>query len=207
MSDCGCDVEIKDKSQSRVLILLLAINAVMFVLEFGIGWWAESTGLIADALDMLADAMVYSVGLYAVGKAVQVKANAAMLSGILQLLLGLLVIIDIVRRIMLGSEPVSLLMMGMGGVALIANIICLRLIMSHRKGDMHMRASWIFSKNDVIANLGVICAGCLVWFLESRWPDIVIGSIVAIIVLMGARTIILDAKSERDRQKQTHLDS
>jgi len=196
MSNCDCEVEIKDKSQVRVLILLLSINAVMFILEFGIGWYAESTGLIADALDMLADAMVYGVGLYAVGKAIHVKANAAMLSGVLQLSLGLLVISDIIRRIVYGSEPISLLMMIMGCIALIANIICLRLIMSHRKGDVHMRASWIFSKNDVIANLGVVTAGALVWSLDSRWPDIIIGIIVSIIVIIGARTIIKEARLE-----------
>lgn len=196
MSNCDCEVEIKDKSQSRVLIVLLSINAVMFALEFGVGWYAESTGLIADALDMFADAMVYGVGLYAVGKAAGVKANAAMLSGVLQLLLGLLVISDIVRRIVYGSEPVSLLIVLMGSIALIANIICLRLIMSHRKGDVHMRASWIFSKNDVIANLGVIIAGVLVWIFDSRWPDIIIGSIVAFIVMLGAKKIILEARSE-----------
>ena len=197
MSGCDCEVEIKNKSQSRVLIVLISINALMFVLEFCIGWWAESTGLIADALDMLADAMVYGVGLYAVGKAAQVKANAAMLSGYLQLLLGLLVIGDIIRRIVYGSEPVSLIMMAVGSVALIANIVCLRLIIAHRQSDVHMRASWIFSRNDVIANLSIIGAGVLVWSLDSRWPDIIIGSIVAIIVLHGAKIIVVEAKKEK----------
>lgn len=74
MSDCDCEVKINDKSQSRVLIILLCINAVMFVFELSIGWWAESTALIADALDMLADAMVYAIGLYAIGKSLLVKA-------------------------------------------------------------------------------------------------------------------------------------
>jgi len=196
MNNCDCEIEIKDKTQSRVLKILLCINAAMFVFEFSVGWWAESTALIADALDMLADAMVYAVGLYAVGKALEVKIKAATLSGILQLLLGLMVLLDIIRRLMQGSEPVSFLMMGMGTIALIANIICLRLIMVHRTGDVHMRASWIFSKNDVIANVGVIVAGILVWSLDSRWPDIVIGTAVAIVILLGAKSIIMDARKD-----------
>jgi len=198
MSQCDCEVEIKDKSQRRVLITLLCINAGMFVFEISIGWWAESTALIADAMDMFADALVYAVGLYAVGKAVGVKAKAAMLSGVLQLLLGLMVLLDISRRLVLGSEPVSELMMIMGFIALIANVICLRLIEKHREGEVHMRASWIFSKNDVIANLSVIIAGALVWSLDSRWPDILIGTVVSIVILLGAKNIIQDAKQERD---------
>ena len=102
MSGCGCEVEIKDKSETRVLVILLLINGLMFLVEFGVGWWAESTALIADAMDMLADAIVYGVGLYAVGKASSAKVQAASLSGWLQIGLGLLVLADIVRRFVLG---------------------------------------------------------------------------------------------------------
>lgn len=196
MSDCDCTVEITDKSQSHVLIKLLVINATMFVIELGIGLYAQSTGLIADAMDMLADAIVYAIGLYAVGHSLKQKANAALLSGWFQLGLGLLILFDILRRIFVGSEPVSLLMMIVGSVALIANIICLKLIEEHRHGEVHMRASWIFSKNDVIANAGVILGGLLVWALDSRWPDLIIGTLIALLVLNGARHIIKDARNE-----------
>lgn len=194
MSGCDCDVEIKDKSESRVLIALLVINGIMFIIELGIGWWAQSTALIADAMDMLADAMVYSVGLYAVGKAVTAKVHAATLSGWLQAGMGLLVLFDVVRRFIFGSDPVSSLMIGMGLVALIANVVCLLLISKHRKGEVHMRASWIFSKNDVIANLGVILAGVLVGWTGSRVPDLIIGFVVALIVFRGGILILQDAR-------------
>ena len=87
MSDCDCSIEVTDKSQNGVLIKLLTINALMFIIELSIGWYAQSTGLIADAMDMLADAIVYGIGLYAVGKAIQRKANAALISGWFQLVL------------------------------------------------------------------------------------------------------------------------
>jgi cation diffusion facilitator family transporter len=196
MSECDCHIEITDKAQSGVLIKLLVINAVMFVIELGIGWYAQSTGLIADAMDMLADATVYGIGLYAVGRAAKNKAHAALISGWFQLVLGLLILIDIARRILVGSDPQSVLMVSIGIVALAANIICLKLIEQHRHGEVHMRASWIFSKNDVIANAGVIIGGLLVWLLDNRWPDLIIGCLIALVVLNGARRIIQDARSE-----------
>ncbi len=199
MAGCGCEVEIKDKSERRVLLALLLINGFMFVAELGVGWWAQSTALIADALDMLADAMVYGVGLYAVGRSVLVKVHAARISGGLQILLGLLVLVDILRRIIVGSEPVSNLMMGMGFIALIANLTCLILIARHREAEVHMRASWIFSKNDVIANLGVIVAGGLVALTGSRLPDLVIGLLVALVVVRGGILILQDARAARIR--------
>ncbi len=196
MSGCDCEVEIRDASQKKVLLTLLAINAVMFVFELTVGWYAQSTGLIADSMDMLADAIVYGLGLYAIGRSVRHKANTALASGWFQAGLGLLILADILRRSILGSEPVSLLMMGMGILALIANVYCLTLIQSHKDGEIHMRASWIFSRNDVIANTGVILGGLLVWLLDSRWPDLIIGSLIALIILNGARHIIQDARNE-----------
>jgi cation diffusion facilitator family transporter len=196
MSDCGCEIEITNNSQKQVLYWLLGINALMFVVEFGVGWVAQSTALIADSLDMLADAIVYGIGLYAVGRAITDKAHAVTVSGYFQILLAALILVDIVRRIVQGSEPVSVLMMGMGSVALIANVICLLLIQKHKDGEVHMRASWIFSTNDVIANAGVILSGALVWWLDMRWPDIVIGAVIVLVILRGARMILREAKQE-----------
>ena len=205
MAGCGCEIEIKDRTERGVLVVLLLINGVMFIAELAVGWWAQSTALIADALDMLADAMVYGVGLYAVGKSMFIKAGAARISGSLQVLLGLLVLVDILRRLIVGSEPVSILMMGMGIIALIANVSCLVLIARYRSGEVHMRASWIFSKNDVIANLGVILAGGLVAWTGSRAPDLLIGLLVALIVIRGGILILQDARATRSQHINSAL--
>ncbi|WP_111977515.1 cation transporter [Algibacillus agarilyticus] len=196
MSGCGCEVELKDNQQKTVLYWLLAINATMFVFEISVGWLSESTALIADSLDMLTDAIVYIIALYAVGKSIMHKANAALISGYFQLGLGVLILLDIARRLYGESEPHSWFMICIGMVALVANVICLLLIRKHNSDDVHMRASWIFSANDVLANLGVVIAGILVMVLEQRWPDIVIGSIISLLILRGAYRILIDAKKE-----------
>lgn len=197
MSGCNCEFEIKNREQSRILLILLGINAVMFVVEIAAGIISQSTALIADSLDMFADATVYGIGLYAVGRPLSAKITAAHLSGLFQILLGSLVAIDVFRRFVWGSEPVSLLMISVGLVALIANVICLKLISKHREGEVHMRASWVFSKNDVIANLGIIAAGVLVFALDSRYPDLCIGLVISIIVIRGGILILKDASVER----------
>lgn len=197
MSDCGCEIEVESRQQSRVLIILLVINAAMFVVEIVTGILAESTGLIADSLDMLADAVVYGIGLYAVGRAASAKIRAAFASGYFQLALALIVAVDVFRRAAFGSEPEPAYMMLIGVIALIANVACLRLISKHRDGGVHMRASWIFSKNDVIANIGVILSGGLVFVLDARWPDLVVGMAITYIVFRGGLAIIADARNER----------
>jgi cation diffusion facilitator family transporter len=195
MSGCGCgDIEIKNRAESKVLWQLLAINAVMFLLEFVIGWLAQSTGLIADSLDMLADAGVYGIGLYAVGRSLRAKTHTASVSGILQIALATLVVVDVLRRYVVGSEPFAGLMMGVSLLALAANLACLALLAKHRDGEVHMRASWIFSTNDVLANLGVILAGALVYFTGSRTPDLIIGLIIALLVARGGVQILREAR-------------
>ena len=197
MSGCNCEFEIKNREQSRVLIVLLGINAVMFVVEITLGFLSESTALIADSLDMLADATVYGIGMYAVGRPMSAKIRAAHLSGVFQILLGALVSLDVFRRFVGGSEPESLLMISVGLVALMANVICLKLISKHREGEVHMRASWVFSKNDVIANLGIIVGGLLVYTLDSRYPDLLIGLAISIVVIRGGMQILRDAGDEK----------
>ena len=198
MSECGCGAEQADKLERKTLIVLLVINAVMFVTELLLGWLAQSTGLIADSLDMFADAAVYAISLYAVGKGVLRQAKAAQISGFLQVLLGLGVLFEVLRRLVYGSEPQSILIMSVGAIALLANIICLVLISKHKEGGVHMRASWIFSTNDVIANLGVIVSGVLVYIIGNRFPDLIVGTIISIIVIWGGIKILKDAKETRE---------
>ena len=199
ISDCGCELEEADALERRTLWTLLAINASMFVVEAVAGWLGESTGLIADSLDMLADATVYGIGLYAVGRPLMAKARAAFASGVSQIVLGIGVLGDVARRFQVGSDPISALMIAVGAVALVANVTSLLLIAKHRQGGVHMRASWIFSKNDVIANVGIILSGVLVIVLGSRFPDLVIGAAIATIVIRGGLEILREANAVKEK--------
>lgn len=199
---CDCESEAEEVQQRSTLVALLAVNATMFVAEITFGIIADSTGLIADSLDMLADALVYGLSLYVVGRSHIDKIHAARWSGFFQIALACGVATDIARRFIFGSEPEPVFIYGVGAIALIANVICLRLLYRHRKGQVHMRASWIFSKNDVIANLGVIVAGLLVHVTGTRWPDILIGAVITVIVLRGGTRILRDVASEKRTRNQ-----
>ena len=179
-----------DALEARTLWALFAINAVMFVVELVAAWLAESAGLLADSLDMLADASVYAVALYAVGRSVALKRRAAHLTGWLQVTLALGTLGEVSRRLVFGSSPEAPLMMGIALLALAANITCLLLIARHRHFGIHMMAVYICSANDVIANAGVIVAGGLVAWTGSNVPDLVIGAVIGLVVLGGGIRIL-----------------
>ena len=185
----GNDVE------RRTLWWLLAINGAMFVVELTTGWLAQSMGLIADSLDMLADATVYGVALSAVGSTNRRKTHAALTSGLLQVGLAIGAAVEVIRRAVAGSEPVSALMIGVSLVALAANAACVMLLRKHRDGEIHMQASWIFSTTDVQVNVAVIAAGILVMITGAAWPDLVIGSLVCAIVVRGGVRILRRARA------------
>jgi len=188
-------VQASAEAEASVLKILLAINGLMFLAEFATGWIASSTGLVADSLDMFADAAVYALSLAAVGRAVSAQKRAAFVSGWLQIVLAIFALGDVARRGVVGSEPVAPMMMGMAVVALVANATCLVLLFKHRERGVHMKASWIFSTTDVIANCGVIVAGLLVMLLKHSWPDLVVGTAIGLIILRGGVTIVRLAKA------------
>ncbi len=179
-----------DAGEAKTLRLLLAINGLMFAIEMVLGLMAQSAGLVADSLDMFADAAVYGLSLYAVGRAAHMKVRAAHIAGWLQMILAIGALVEVIRRFMFGSEPASDLMMSVGLLALIANVSCLLLISRKRDHGVHMKASYIFSANDVLANIGVIVAGMLVHWTNSSYPDLVIGTVIALIVMRGAQRIL-----------------
>jgi Co/Zn/Cd efflux system component len=179
-----------DARERATLRVVLTVNAAMFLVELSAGWLAQSTGLIADSLDMLADAAVYGIALYAVGRGPRLKLRAAHVSGLLQSALALAALGDVTRRLVVGSAPEAPAMMGISLLALAANVVSLVLVSRHRDGGVHMRASVIFSTNDVLANLGVIAAGALVAVTGSRYPDLAIGAAVALLVLSGGVRIL-----------------
>ncbi len=180
-----------ERSERKILWLVLIINFTFFLIEVTTGLISSSMGLVADSLDMLADAFVYALALMAVGAAVLVKKRVARISGVFQLILAFLGFSEIVRRFLyLGSVPDFKTMAIISFLALIANVICLRILQKTKSSDVHIQASVIFTSNDVVINLGVISAALLVWFFNSAIPDLVIGSIVFLIVIRGAIRIL-----------------
>ena len=168
---------------------MLMLNGIMFVVEVLAGWRGESMGLVADGLDMGADAAVYLLALLAIGASDSKKLGAARFAGRVQLLLAILAILEIGRRALVGSAPEAPTMIGVSTAALLVNIACLAVLHRYRDGEVHLQAAWIFSATDVQANLGVLAAGVLVSTLGSAIPDLVIGMVVCWLVIRSALRI------------------
>lgn len=185
----------ENRKQKKILWTVLLINFGFFIVEMTTGLISRSMGLVADSLDMLADSFVYAISLFAVGEAVSTKKRVAALAGYFQILLALIGLVEVLRRFIFGEAlPDFQYMIGISVLALIANGICLYILQKSKSNEAHMRASVIFTSNDIVINFGVIVSGVLVYLLHSAVPDLLIGVIVFIIVIRGALRILKLAK-------------
>ena len=191
----------RQAEQRRVLIVVLIINAVMFFAEFGAGLVAGSAALMADATDMLGDALVYGVSLYAIARSDRWKAGVAAFKGAFILLLGLGILVNVAIKIQSGVPPSSTLMLIFGGLALVANLVCLGLLWRFRAQDVNMASTWECSRNDVISNVGVLAAAAMVAVTSSPWPDILIGLAMAAVVLRSAVRVLGESVPQLKAQR------
>ncbi len=193
-------LDAENVAERRTLIGVLIINLSQVLLAGVVGVLAQSAGLLGAALDNLGDAAVYVVSLYAVGRAVAAKARAARLSGVLLIAMALMLLAEVLRRFVTGSEPIGWAMIATALVNSATNLLCLRLLRSHREQGVHLKASWIFTLNDMLANLGIVVSGIAVMVFKSRLPDLLIGMVVVWIVIKGGWEILGHAREARQAE-------
>lgn len=180
-----------EKLEKRVLVFAFSVNFLFFVVEFGAGLFAHSMGLVADSLDMLADAFVYGISLLAVGAVIARKKSIARASGYFQLLLAVLGLAEIVRRFVTSEGvPDFRGMIGISFLALLGNLLTFYVLGKAKGGGPHLQASRIFTSNDIIVNGLVIVAGFVVYWLNAGWPDLVAGGVIFLVVANGTRKIL-----------------
>lgn len=181
------------KDIRRVLVVVMMLNLMMFVLEFGAGLVANSAALMADSVDMLGDGLVYGISLYALDRSLRWRAGSALLKGGFILVLGLGVIVEIVLKLIWGEPPVTGLMLLFGSMALVVNLCCVGLLWPYRRHDVNLSSTFECSRNDVLANLGVLAAAGLVAVTRSPWPDAAIAAIIAFLFIRSAIGVIREA--------------
>ena len=198
MTDCGCrSADAETPGQRRVLTIALSLNATMFVVGVTAGLIAGSSGLIADGLDMLADATAYGIALAAVSRSVRFKANAARTSGFVLLALGLGVLVDAGRRALFGDQPEGWVMVFVASIALIVNSTVLRMLSRQRDPEVHIRATVIFTRVDVIANVAVIIAGLTVIATGFRFVDLLVGAAIGAYIIKESLEILGQAREAK----------
>lgn len=165
----------------------------MFIVGIVAGISAQSTGILSDALDMLTDAVAYALALMAISRGLAFKANAARWSGWILVLLGAAIVIEVVRRWYSGSEPAGTVMLAYSVVSFAVNLYVLFRLAKYRRGEVHLRASYICTRADVLANVAVFISGAIVLLTGYAVVDLVVGFAIGIYVLKESIEILREA--------------
>ena len=208
MADCCCappplnpDPHRGNVAYRRVLWAVLAINAVMFLIEIAAGLAAGSASLQADALDFLGDSANYAISLLVVGMALRYRASAALAKGATMGAFGLWVIATVIWHALHATLPTAFTMGAVGITALVANAASFGLLWAFRGGDANMRSAWICTRNDVVGNLAVLLAAAGVFGTGTGWPDLLVATIMAALALQGAALVTRQAWGELRPQR------
>lgn len=194
-----------DSTFRRILWLALLINAVMFCIELGFSQIAQSTALLADSLDFLGDAANYAISLVVIGAAVTVRAKASLIKGSSMALLGIWVLGSALYRVFSGSEPNASIMGSIAMLAFVANLSVAISLYRYRVGDSNMRSIWLCSRNDAIGNIAVLIAALGVFGTATRWPDLIVASIIALLALSSSYQVIRLARQEIKMGVASHV--
>ncbi len=184
------------KRQSKVLWIILVINAVMFVVEFGGGIKAASLSLTGDSLDMLGDALVYGCSLYVIRKGKKAQARSAILKGSIMFISAIAVFARATYQLFAQTVPTVQLMSEIGILALVANLICFLLLIRHRNDNINMSSVWLCSRNDIIANILVLLTAGLVLLTNSFLPDFILGLLLTVVFAQSAGKVLNQARAE-----------
>ncbi|MFT5571155.1 MAG: cation diffusion facilitator family transporter [Cryomorphaceae bacterium] len=194
----------RDPIFRRVLWFALVVNASMFVVEIIASQISNSVSLQADALDFFADSANYAISLFVIGMSIKSRARAALIKGFSMAAFGLFVLFTAVSRAYSGELPETIIMGSVGFMALIANVSVAVALYSFRGGDSNMQSIWLCSRNDAIGNLAVLVAAAGVFSTATRWPDLIVAAIIAILSLSAAYKVIRMAISEIRDSDHTH---
>ena len=201
---CSTQFEGVSKGFKRALLVVIAINGTLFLVEMLAGFKGQSMALKADALDFLGDTLSYTISLWAIGKSGLVRANVALAKGLSLAFMGLFVLTATLYRFFVVGTPDELVMGSIGTLALLANLASVVILMRYRDGDANVRSVWLCSRNDAIGNLAVLAAALAVFYSQSPWPDLIVAALMASVLLNSARQIITQAQHEKTHEKEGH---
>lgn len=196
----GCCPEIEEElahgTKRKILWTVLVLNLIMFFVEGITGWMAQSNALMADALDMLGDAVVYGFSLFVIQLDPIWRTRSGILKATIMSVFAFSILGSAIYRVYHHVVPIPSAMGIVGSIALAVNLLCAYLLLRFRKDDINMRSAWLCSRNDVLANLGVLAAAGGVAWTGSHWPDLAVGVIISVMILQSSFGIFKDARLE-----------
>ena len=174
----------------RALVIAFIINLVMMSVDLWYGLMMNSASLLGDAANNSGDVFILGSSILVLSSTTEVKNRLALFKGMIMTVFGLWAFYHVYLGLMGESDLTGGIISLIGVMSLAGNSAVAFMMYKHQHKDINFLSAFICCRNDAIASAGIILAGLLVMFTGSFWPDVVIGTAIAIIVCHGGIKII-----------------
>jgi Co/Zn/Cd efflux system component len=184
-------------TERRTLIIAFLLNASLAVIEIVAGLSSRSVALLADAADFVEDSVLYILALALSAQRRDVKRSFGIVVSALMTMPAVMALWMVWTRLADPAPPSGTTIWSVSMLALAANLATAALILAARRREtrasLGLKAAWLSSRNDAVANVAMIAAGVAVSATGQGWPDIVAGLGVGILHMTGALSILRGA--------------
>jgi Co/Zn/Cd efflux system component len=187
-----------DEALRRVVARVAVLNLTYFGVEFGVALAIGSVSLFADSIDFLEDTSVNILILIGLSWGARRRSHLGMMLAGILLIPGFATLWSAWDKFLLPIPPAPLPLSLAGAGATAVNLACALMLARFRThGGSLTRAAFLSARNDVLANMAIICTGLVTAYTVSAWPDLAVGLGIFLMNLDAAREVFVAARKER----------
>lgn len=189
----------------RRLATALAVSATILVVELVAGIASHSLALLADAGHMFADVIGMTLSLAAIAIALRprtisrtfglyrLEILAASVNAVMLLGIGVVILVEAVRRLDKPPEVGSSIVITVAALALLANSASLRFLGHGRHTSLNIRAAYLEVLGDLAGAVAVLAAGLVIAVTGWRQADSLASIAIALLVVLRTVSLLRDS--------------
>lgn len=194
----------KHTVEGKRLLITVLLNLAITIAEFIGGIFSNSLALVSDAFHNLSDTVAILIT-YITERISKRASNekftfgykriqilAAMFNAVTLIAISVFLIFEAWERFNNPQPIKSVLMITVAVVGLLANLVSVLLLKSHKKGNINIKAAYLHLVGDTLSSVAVIIGGILIYFYEIYWVDPLITVLISIYIIKETYVILYD---------------
>lgn len=192
-------------SLNKSFIIGITLNILFVLVEFGIGFYYDSLGLLSDAGHNLGDVASLVLAMFAFRLA-KVHPNSrytygykkstvlvSLLNAVILLVAVGIIIAESIDKLLHPVPVEGAAIAWTAGVGVIVNAVTAWLFMKDKEKDLNVKGAYLHMVADTLVSVGVVISGIIIMY--TGWPlvDPTIGLVIAVIIVISTWGLLHDS--------------
>ncbi|MDZ7672465.1 MAG: cation diffusion facilitator family transporter [Halanaerobiales bacterium] len=193
-----------DEVKGKNLVITIALNFIITIVEVIGGVLSGSLSLISDALHNFSDGISVVISYFALRMAKKENTTkmtfgykraeiiAALFNAAVLVIISVFLFKEAYLRLV-NPEPIKgLTMILVALVGLTANTISVFLLKKGAKDSVNIKSAYIHLLSDAFSSIGVVIGGLMIYFYDVYWIDPLLTIIIGVYIMIESIKIIID---------------